>query len=233
MTIADINIWARNLCDADTDNYTAANLLIAVNNAYETVVGWILNADGRWQFDDHNFSTFPEATTTLVAGQRDYQFDSAQLRCLGASVKDVNGNLYKLQAFDPEDTSLDRAELLETSGQPLYYDVDGSSVVLYPAPDNGVSVTLTAGLKLYFQRTADVFTSAQVTTGTKQPGFASPFHMVLSYMAAIPYCIKNHPDRVNNYEREVMKYRAEIIQFYTKRNKEDRPRITTARISHR
>ena len=70
MNISDIQTFTRFLCDADTVSYTAANLLITTNQAYEEVVSKILLCDGRWQFDDNNFTTFPIATTTLVNGQK-------------------------------------------------------------------------------------------------------------------------------------------------------------------
>lgn len=239
MTISDINTWARFLSDSDTNSYTAANLLIAVNHAYEDVVGKVLNADGRWQFDDTNFTSFPIATTTLVNSQNDYTFDVSLLKILRVEVKDVDGNYYQLDPIDIDDIEKEAgyrvavSEYYETDGRPLKYDVQGSSIVLYPAPDNGVSVTLSAGLKVYFQRTADIFTSAQVTTGTKVPGFASPYHMILAYRAAIPYCIKFKPERVAQLEQKAMQMESEMIQFYSKRDKDERPRMTMKSVSFR
>src|SRR3990167_4292414 len=196
-TIADINTWARFLSDSDTGSYTAANLLIAVYQAYEEVVSLLLRSDGRWQFDDNNFTTFPIATTTLVNSQPDYTFDTTHLKTLRVEIKDASGNFYQIEPIDIDDIQggIATTEFFETDGRPVYYDKQGSSLWLYPAPDNGVSVTLADGLKVYFQRTADIFTSAQVTTGTKQPGFASPFHMLLAYKAAKSYCVLYKPER--------------------------------------
>ena len=76
MTISDLNSLCRFLCDADTTSYTAANLLINVNNAYEEVIADILNADGRWQWDDTNRTDFPIATTTLGSAASSVTFSS-------------------------------------------------------------------------------------------------------------------------------------------------------------
>ena len=239
MTIADINTLCRFLCDADTNSYTAANLLITINQAYEEVVSKLLLADGRWQFDDNNFTTFPIATTTLANSQPDYTFDNSHLKILRVEIKDVNGNYYKLDPFDIDDlerlggANIATTEFYETDGRPLYYDKQGSSLVLYPAPDNGVSVTLSAGLKIYFQRTADVFTSAQVTTGTKQPGFASSFHPLLAYKAALPYCIKFKPERVSGINAKVVDLEAGLEKFYSKRDRDEKPTMTMRRIAFR
>ena len=115
----------------------------------------------------------------------------------------------------------------------LHYDLfTDDSFRLYPAPTSG-SVTLTAGLRVTFKRTADLFTSAQVTTGTKTPGFASPYHIILSYMAAIPYCQSYKPNRVPLFEKKVLELKDEIIKHYSHRQKDWHPRLQTKRRSFR
>ena len=237
MTIADINTEARALVDADTTSYTAALLLIRVNTAYEKVVAKILGCDGRWQFDDTNYTSFPIATTTLVNSQPDYTFDTAHLKIERVEVMDANGNYYPLEPIDLDDLGgIAPTEFHETDGRPYYYDKQGNSLVLYPAPDNGVSVTLSAGLKVFFQRTADTFTSAQVSTGTKVPGFASPFHHVLAYMAALPYAMSYKKDRVPMILDEIKKVMGDeerkvtgtLEKFYGKRQKDERQILSVA-----
>lgn len=226
-TIADIQTEARALVDADTTSYPAALMLIRNNTAYEDIVVDILDADGRWQWDDTNRTDFPIGTTNLVSSQQDYAFDTTHLKIIGVSVMDKNGSFYKLQPIDSADIGdTDRAAFMSTAGKPQYYDKLGNSVFLYPKPDNGVSVTLTSGLKVYFQRTADLFTAGQVTTGTKVPGFASPFHMLIAYMSALPYAQSYKKDRVPMIIEYIRTKRAELKKFYSKRDKEERPTMT-------
>lgn len=231
MTIQDINTRTRFLCSATTTSYTAAQLLIEINAAYEEVVAWILGADGKWNFDDTNYTTFPEATTTLVASQNDYSFDVSHLEILRVEIKDTSGNWSTLSPIDRLETSEPLTELFPTAGLPQYYDKDGSSIVIYPAP-SASSVTLTNGLKVYFKRTASVFTSAEVTTGTKLPGFASPFHEILSYMAAIPYCSIYKQERVPMLMGRVEQIKKELIKFYGHRELDRRKFIAPAGISY-
>ena len=238
MNIADIQTWARFKSDTDSTSYPDAKLLIAENIAYEEVVGKIMGADGRWQFDDTNYTDLPIGTTNLVSGQQDYQL-STQLKILSVSVKDVDGIWSKLLPFDPADLEssygpqMDKAEFMKTSGMPLYYDLSGGSVFLYPAPDNGVSVTLTAGLKVAFQRTASVFTSAEVTTGTKQPGFASQYHVLIPLKAALAYCQNYKKDRVPSLMQEIAVIEQDMIRFYSRRNKDERQILTMRPINFR
>ena len=232
MTISDINSEIRALCDADSTSLTDAVLLRRVNNAYEEVVGEIIQADGTWQFDDTNYSTTPIGTTTLVSGQRDYSFDTTMLNIERVEVLDNSGNYYLLKPLDKTEIDIALSEFNETNGRPEYYDKNGSSIYLYPAPDAGVSVTLAAGLRVYFQRTADIFTSAQVTTGTKVPGFISPYHQILCYMAAIPYCMSYKKDRVALYVNKVAEIKKAIIEHYSRREKDIRKVMTMEGITY-
>lgn len=235
-TIADINAEARALCDADSTSYTAADLLRRINYAYEQVIGWILDADGTWQWDDTNYTNLPVGTQTLVNAQKAYSFNDKFLEIESVQVKDVNGNWIILKPIEQRQWSDTQPleEDFETDGLPEYYDkVSDDTIKLYPAPDNGVSVTLASGLKVKFRRTADVYTSAQVTTGTKEPGFASPYHVILSYMAALPYCLNYKKDRVPMIEKRIMELKADLITHYTKRSKDETSQMTMGGINFR
>lgn len=225
MNIADINTLTRFLCDANTTSYPASDLLITMNNAYEEVVGKILESDGSWQFDDTNFTTFPRGYKNLVAGQFDYSFDDDMLKIEEVHVLNSAGDYEKLRPIDPRDYQQPLEVEFETNAMPMYYDIDGSSVLIYPAPATG-SVITNNGLRVFFRRTADIFTSGQVTTGTKEPGFASPWHHILAYKAAIPFCVKFRPKRVGYLTSESNRLMDELINHYTKRLDDERPRMT-------
>lgn len=238
MTISDLNTWTRFLVDADSTSYTAANLLIAVNNALETLIGKIINADGVWQYDDTNYTDLPVGTGTLVNGQETYSFADEFLDILWVQVKDVNGKFYFLKPIDESERAVGAfdvplTELYATDGAPQFYDKQGDTIRLFPAPDNGVSVTLSGGLKVGFKRTADLFTSAQVTTGTKVPGIASPYHQLIAYMAALPYAINYKKDRVPIFEAKIREMTDDMLKFYSRREKDSRRYATSEPINFR
>lgn len=228
-TISDIEQEARDLCDADTTSYPAATMLRRVNYAYEQVVGWIINADGRWQFDDTNYTDFAIGTYTLVNGQSKYSFNDQFLQLEEVQILNIDSDYEIIKQVDQKeyDEYTPLSETYSESGKPIYYDlVTDDTIELFPAPDNGVSVTLASGLKVKFKRTADLFTAAQVTTGTKTPGFPSPWHVILSYMAAIPYNELYHPERVARQVAKVQELKEEIINHYGRRNKDKRKQFT-------
>lgn len=261
MNIANIQTECRALVDADATSYPATLMLIRNNTAMEKVVDVILRADGRWQFDDANNSDYPNGVavlSNLVSAQQAYAIDTSLIKVTGVSIKNQSGLWRKLLPFDADSDlnnsstpltfvplvnfgpTMDRAEFLKTPGAPQFYDVTGSSVVLYPAPDNGISVTLTSGLKIYGQRTAQLFTSAEVTTGTKVPGFASQFHHIIAYLSALPYAMAYKPERVAMIQAEITRVMGDpdrgitgaLARFYSKRDKDERPIMTPKKIRY-
>jgi len=231
-TITDINAETRDLCDATTTSYTAATLLRRINEAYERIVGWILEADGLWQWDDTNYTDFPIGTQTLVDGQSKYSFNDKFLEIEEIQIKNDDGDWAIIRPIDQKEWSKFEplSEDFSEDGLPEYYDkLTDDTIELFPAPDDGSSVTLASGLKIKYRRTACVFTSAEVTTGTKAPGFISSAHYALSYMSAIPYCMKFKKDRVALYEKRVAEYKKEIQTSYSKRERDKTKQITFAK----
>lgn len=234
-TITDINLEARDLCDADTTSYPAATLLRRINAALEKVISWILEADGTWQWDDTNYTDLPIGTQTLVNAQSAYSFNDKFLEIEEVQIKDVDGNWHIIRPLDQKEYSDNTplSEAFEADGMPAYYDkVSDDTFKLFPAPDNGLSVTLASGLKVKYRRTASIFTSAEVTTGTKVPGFVSTCHYVLSYLAALPYCMSYKKDRVamirdaiGDFE-EPRGFKKDILKHYSRREQDKRKIIT-------
>jgi len=207
-------------------------MLRNINTAYEKVVGILISLNTRWEFDDTNFTDFPRGVADLVASQHDYSFDTSHLAIESVEVMDASGDYYKLKPVNKADYSAALEELYDTAGKPEVYDKDGKSVLIYPAP-SAAEVTATSGLRVNFRRTADLFTSAQVTTGTKVPGFASPYHMILAYEAAMAFNLVYKPNRVPSLKALSDKMIEDMVEFHTKREKDEKSVITMSSISFR
>ena len=235
MTIASLQTLARYLVDADATTLTDANLLIFINKAYERITGKLITKTGNspWPFGDSNYTAFPTYTMNLVNSQAEYQIDSltTPLTIMAVEILDKNSNYVPIKPItlrDIREAGYAQTEFYETDGMPQYYEKRENIVVLYPAPDNGVNVTLTNGLKIFFLRTADVYTAGQVTTGTKEPGFPSPWHEILAYEAALLYALNYKKDRVNFLVAERDKREQELMDFMGMRSMEERHVMTTS-----
>lgn len=221
-------MWA--LCDTDINGYPLVNATRRINAALEELIADILNITGDWEWDDTNQTDLPVGTGTLIEAQESYSFASEYLEVRQIKVKNANGDWVVLRPIDYsdfKDTAIEEA--FTATGLPQYYDIIGDTIKLYPAPTS-TSVTLTNGLKVHFSRTADLFTTADTT---QSPGLPSTHHVLLAYMAAIPYCMTYKKDRVPMFEKRVMEMRQSLRDFFGRRNKDFRKQITMKPISFR
>ena len=118
----------------------------------------------------------------------------------------------------PEATSTtDIANNFDTSNP--YYDIQSNSIMLYPTPTSNV----TNGLKIWFQREPAEFTSGEVTTGTKEPGFDEPFHVMIALGMIFDWCsAKGGSSAVltalkNDVEKEMADYEIRLRRHYGKK----------------
>lgn len=227
------------ICDTNSTSYPIASKVRRANSAMEEIVADILLADGRWQFDDTNHTTLPIGTGTLQNGVQSYTFSEDFLRVEQVKVKNAAGEWEVLKPLDNADfADIALEEYFADSGMPTHYDIIGDTIKLYPSPSTS-AVTLTNGLKVHFARTVELFTASDTT---KEPGFPSPFHIAVAWMTALPHCAAYKKERVVWLEKRIGSadrnsphyggIRKAIVQFYVKRNADDAPLMTMAKLNH-
>lgn len=227
MTISDIVNRVYFLTKTNSSSYVAADMLIAINSAYNRVASLIMQADGRWQWDDDNQTDLPIATTTITASQQDYAISVTHLKILRVDIKLQNATYFtKLEPIDYADKEyiIDNT----STGSPQYYDIVGDSIFLYPIP----AYTQAASLKVYFQRGPAEFTSAEVSTGTKKPGFNSLYHDLIALWVAYDYAVTNVLPTAPGFLAEIQRKESQLVQDYSRRNKDDPARITSIPIAY-
>ncbi len=200
---------------ADNAQYPIADITRAANRWYDTCVSKILESDGRWQWDDTNYTDLPIATTDLINGQQDYGLDISFIRITRVEILDTSGNARLLHPIDQENV-YDQAltEFLKTGGMPLYYDKLANSLFLYPAPNYNSA----NGLKVYFQRNVNYFVAGDTD---KTPGFASPFHRILSLGAAYDYMSARNLPRAAKVLEDIDNLLKSMKSFYSRRDKDE------------
>lgn len=193
-----------------------------INRAQDRLVFLLMTADGRWQYDDTNYTDYGIATTNIVSGQKDYTFNVSHLEIekvliyQGASVTS-----YKL--IDPIDQNDPDAtgylENISTNvGLPIRYDKRANSIFLDPTPN----YNSTAGLKIYFKRGPSYFLYSDTTT---VPGFASIFHGFLAIHASAHYALDRTMKNAGNLFELLAKEEKAIKEFYSQRNNDEKPRM--------
>lgn len=230
MTITDIINKVYLLTNTNSTSLSSANALLLVNNAYERVASVIMKADGRWQWDDNNnTSDFPIATTDLVSGQADYTLTVDHLEILRVELSNPGGTFTLLTPFDQVDKQTSLTQLGTETGTPTQYDKLGASVILYPKPN----YNYTAGLKIYFQRGPSLFSSADVSTGTKKPGFSSLYHDLIPLWASYDYAVAKGMNNINQLYSEIVKKEDALKLDYSMRSKDEKIKLSIAQENNR
>lgn len=202
--------------------YNFARFTAYLNQAYGLVINWIFKVDGQWHFDDSNYTDFPISTTTLVADQRDYTLPATLLNIRQVEVLDIDGKYRTLELLAENDERRKSDNQQEDAGKPTHYYLQGNSVFIYPKTNSTFS-TLTAGLRLTYDRYVDYFTVADTT---QAPGFCNHLHQILYKLACLDYLNKNDMDRYNRTYNEIYApvtgLKAQLESYYQSRNGDER-----------
>lgn len=165
----------RDMMRVDSTQWATSKIVNSVNNYLDTVAGYAIGADRRFQWDDTNHTKLPIGTTNLVANQSDYSFltdeqGNAILNLERIDILDSSGNYRQLKVLDMTEIEGALDTQLATAGLPQYYDKIADNIIrLYPKP----ATSVTSGLKFYFQRAPSYFAASDTT---KQPGVPPLLH---------------------------------------------------------
>lgn len=190
-----------------------------INRAYDKVSALIMSADGKWQWDDTNYTDLPIGSTPLVSGQQDYTMDVEHLAILKVVILDAAGNKKELTPYtitDPMGT-VEAENNVANGGIPTWYRKTGVTFMLYPFPNYSKN----DGLIVYFQRRPSYFSYADTN---KSPGIPAIFHRYLSLEASLDYAISKGLPQKKDLNDRLMEMKAEVQEWYSKRAK-DEPKI--------
>ena len=211
---------ARQLMRVDSNQWATSKIVNSTNNYLDTVAGYAIGADRRFQWDDTNHSKLPQGTTNLVANKSDYSFltDEQGNRILTLTridVQDANGSWVQLIPIDQFQVVGALDEFMSGTGNPVYYDKINDNVIrLYPKPAESV----TSGLKFYFQRTPSYFTA---TDTTKEPGVPSLLHRGFVIASAYDGALALGLNNLQALLVEVQREQAKMEEYFTHRETDE------------
>ena len=222
MTLENIKNDIDFLCGTTSASYLNADKVRNCNIAYHDVARIIWESDGTWNYDDANNNDLPLASRTVSNASATYTIPTSAIRVEQVEIKDNNGDWNKLKPINYHDMSISPDEFLNGSGLPLYYMLEGTQITLYPAPGTGY-VTMSSGMQVRLSRAV---TEMAVTATTTTPGFAVPFHRILSYAAAIDH--EQNPTKRQYIALQKQRLEEGLKTFYSKRGAELKTRIRPA-----
>lgn len=214
----------RKIMRVDATQWPTVNVVNSCNFYLETVTGYAISADRRFQFDDSGHTALPEGTRALTINVSDYSFLTDQqgntiLTLLGVSLL-TSGKYKPLTEVDRNDPNIDLSTFGIDSGTPTMYDKIADNVIrldfLPPA-------TVSAGLKFYFQRTPSYFAA---TDTTKSPGVSPLLHrgfvIASAYDGALTLGLANLGALAGERQIEEQK----MVDYFSIRNQDTHRQMT-------
>jgi len=211
---------SRALARLDSTQFTTTRIVNSCNNYLDEVAGYAIGADKRFQWDDTNHTKLPIGTTNLVSGQTDYSFltDEQGNRILTLTrieVKDSTGFWRKLEVIDQSQIDIAIDEASRVTGIPTSYDKIADNIIrLYPTPN----LSVTAGIKFYFQRTPSYFTASDTT---KEPGVPSTLHRGFVIASCYDVAIALGLSNIQLLSVEMEKERQKMKDYFLNRNNDE------------
>jgi len=206
------------LLGIDINAYTIEDRTRNINERFRQVWHMIFDAYGGWKFMDDNQSDtstgLPYAEQTLTADQGLYQLPTGALTVDGVQFINTAGSAWQKIYPITQERYFELGgdgRFVNTNGTPIYYILQGDIIRLIPVPN----FTLANALRVYFRKEINTF-SISDTTAT--PGFASPFHRMLSIGAALDYAnARGLTGKINVLRPWWDRYELDIKSFYSKR----------------
>jgi len=197
----------------DAEDYPIGELTQNINKYYRRAISKIQEVDSRWQWDDRNATDLPIETVDLVDGQPDYELDAdvREVERIEILTETGTDNYRRLQRLHEAEVAGSIEEAFgDTNSEPLYYELKGRSVYLYPTPNYDKPV----GMKMWNRRGMTEF----VTTDTdKEPGFDPFYHDYLIEGASYEYAKTYKREVAEVMKRDLMEIEVDMVRFYQKR----------------
>lgn len=213
------------LCTTDSVSYPLKDKARNVNRHYYVAISDILKATSRGQYNDSNLASLPKQDLTMVQDTHEVALPDSNLKIYAVEVKDNTGKWIRIKEMDFNEKPSSISSFTTVSGLPIKYDILGSYIYLEPAPTS-TQVTLSSGLRIWATQEVDVFLS---TDTTQEPGFAEPFHRILSLGASIDYLLVNGPtEKVDRYLAQYQELRKGLRDFYSDKNSDIRVKFRPA-----
>lgn len=217
---------------SSSTSYSTAVKLRDINNAFDDYQNLVKQSSGTWQADDTNHTKYPNMKFNITSGQQDYTFTEDEQ---GNQVQDIyrveiKGPDNKWRLITPydemrEETALSEQETL--SGTPTRYYKSANGIFLDRTPD----YDMTLGIRMFYTRAPNYFTTADVAAETKEPGIPNGHHRYLAYKPAYWWWLPRDTAKANAYLSEVLRIEESITKDISLRNRDERPRFVVSQHS--
>ncbi len=225
----------RTLMRVDANQWPASRIVNSCNNWLDTITGYAIGADRRFEWDDSQHTKLPIGTTLLVAGQSDYSFltdeqNNSIVNLTSISLIDIATNEEtKLEVITRSEPGYDYSSFGVTPGTPYAYDKIADNIIKLDTLPTAADAAKYK-LKFYFQRTGSYFVD---TDTTKSPGVSPLLHRGFVIASAYDGALTLGLNNLNALAVELAKEDQKMKEYFAIRNTDEpkyiRPVMTSAR----
>ena len=225
----------RSLMRVDASQWPASRIVNSCNNYLDTVAGYAIGADRRFEWDDSNHTKLPIGTTPLVANQTDYSFltdeqNNPIINLTSISLIDIATNEEtRLTPINRNDPEYSYSSFGVTIGTPSEYDKIADNIIKLDTLPTAADAAKYK-LKFYFQRTGSYFVA---TDTTKEPGVSPLLHRGFVIASAYDGALTLGLNNLNALSVELAKEDLKMKEYFAIRNTDEpkyiRPVMTCAR----
>ena len=225
----------RAMMRVDAGQWPTSRIVNSCNNYLDTVAGYAIGADRRFEWDDTNHTKLPIGTTNLVANQTDYSFltdeqNNSIINLTSISLIDILTNeetqLFAISRTEPE---YSYSSFGVDPGTPSQYDKIADNIIKLDTMPTAADVAQYK-LKFYFQRTASYFTASDTT---KSPGVSPLLHRGFVIASAYDGALTLGLNNLSALSLEMQKEEVKMKEYFAIRNTDEpkyiRPVMTSAR----
>lgn len=207
----------------DVSSYTTNTKLRDINLAFDDYQNIVKKVAGTWQADDTNHTKYPNATFNLTSGQKDYTFtedeQGNQIQDIfRVEVKTSTGTWKVLKYVDEMDYTRAISTIDSETGEPEEYYLTANGIFLVTAPN----YTQADGIRMFFTRSPNYFTTSDVAAETKEPGIPNGHHRYLAIKPAFWFWMPKDITRATVFQNEILKIEKEIEDEYSERPRNQR-----------
>lgn len=203
-----------------------------INNRYNSYVTLLLQTQDEWDFDDVNHTDTAVITADLVATQQQYTIPIVSERILKIKRLEITYDGTTWRKAEPIDINeIGYATDTTTIAQKFdttkpFYDLTGTELFLYPIPQSAV----TGGLKMWFFRDVDQFTSSDTT---QEPGFDRAYHEMIAMGASVDWSIMKGLEVAGDLKQLLIEKEASFVNHYGRKQRDRQLQMKGAFVNYK
>lgn len=211
MQVSELDADTNFLCGSTSGTYLRVDKRRNQNIEYQRIATLIWDSDSTWNYDDSNNTNSPVAYRTVANASASYLVPTTAIRIEGVEIKDNGGNWTKLKPITYHELPVAPDAYFTAVGLPMQYMLQGNEIRLFPPPGTN-NVTMSSGMAVRLSRAV---TELGVSATSTTPGFATPFHRMLSFAASIDFVQDNQQKQFLMLQKDRLE--KGLIKFYSHR----------------